>query len=158
MHNHTTHRFRRRMPVSPLLSSQGMLMMMTLLRLLLGQNTATAFKAEFPRRYIVSLSFPVPFTITRAVQPCWNFNHERHHFAPNRVCSVSSFRNAPKTTSATSLKLSLQNHDRSTTADKRIRARSAWETDLNPSQVEAVTKSLTSITRVIAGPGSGKTR
>lgn len=34
----------------------------------------------------------------------------------------------------------------------------SWKKDLNDAQVEAVTKPLYSVTRVIAGPGSGKTR
>ena len=34
----------------------------------------------------------------------------------------------------------------------------AWQQDLNEAQIDAVTKPLYSITRVIAGPGSGKTR
>lgn len=33
-----------------------------------------------------------------------------------------------------------------------------WQRDLNDAQIEAVTKPLYSVTRVIAGPGSGKTR
>ena len=34
----------------------------------------------------------------------------------------------------------------------------SWKKDLNDAQIEAVTKPLYSVTRVIAGPGSGKTR
>lgn len=34
----------------------------------------------------------------------------------------------------------------------------AWQKELNPTQLEAVTKPVYSITRVVAGPGSGKTR
>ena len=50
-----------------------------------------------------------------------------------------------------------QSHYYGTSNDKRSTV-AVWQKDLNPSQMEAVTKPLNCVTRVVAGPGSGKTR
>ncbi|CAB9520304.1 helicase PcrA [Seminavis robusta] len=120
------------------------------------------------------------FIITRGI-PKWAAHSGRsglsrrdyHRWRPKdvtttRVCTGSYNRfhsQLDSTSSRRSFRLfSSQNEDHVQTTTTRIRKPSIrlgseeWAKDLNEAQLEAVTKPVYSINRVVAGPGSGKTR
>jgi DNA helicase II / ATP-dependent DNA helicase PcrA len=75
-------------------------------------------------------------------------NFERH-FSSSTLHAIVHEKHRHETTTASSS---------SSTVSDRLKFEQSLLNGLNPSQITAITQPLSSITRVIAGPGSGKTR